>query len=60
LPGVSLLTDTASAWNGINANCGTCTVHSFNEYGDDDEGDIVMGRSVDEELNPNPALFRSV
>lgn len=55
-----MLTDTASAWNGINANCGTCTVHSFNEFGDDDEGDIVMGRSVDEELNPNPALFRSV
>lgn len=54
-----MLTTEASAWNGVNAAFGTCTVHSFNECAGD-EGEPAMGRSVDEELNVDPSLFKDV
>ncbi|KAH7308468.1 WD40-repeat-containing domain protein [Stachybotrys elegans] len=46
----------ASALNGYNMSRGTCSVHSFNEN-DDDEGDPPMGRSVNEMLQSNPAVY---
>ncbi|KAL2758461.1 hypothetical protein ACRALDRAFT_2040638 [Sodiomyces alcalophilus JCM 7366] len=49
----------ASAWNGLNATSGTCSLHSYNEAGED-EADPRMGRSVDEHLEPNPDLFQDV
>ena len=42
---------TASAWNGIEMDFGTCTVHSYNESAEDD-AEPKMGRRVDEKLAP--------
>lgn len=35
---------------------GTCTMHSFNEASDD-EGEPEMGRSVNENLEPDPEIY---
>lgn len=35
---------------------GTCSMHSFNDTGDD-EGDPEMGRSVYENLEANPEVY---
>ncbi|KAK4151915.1 LEC14B protein [Chaetomidium leptoderma] len=41
----------ASAWSGPSQDGGTASIHSFNE-GESDEGDPVMGISVNEKLEP--------
>ncbi|TQW01048.1 hypothetical protein V2A60_002066 [Cordyceps javanica] len=48
----------ASAWNGYSMARGTCTIHSFNEAGED-EGEPEMGQSVDDMLKNNPNFYRS-
>lgn len=58
-PGPPRRPSTASAWNGLNATSGTCTLHAYNEAGED-EAEPRMGRSVDEFLNPNSDVFRDV
>ena len=40
----------ATSWNGYNMSTGTCTVHSWNEGAEDDEGTPQMGRRVNERL----------
>ncbi len=35
---------------------GTCTVHSWNDGADDDEGEPRMGRHVNERLQEGPAI----
>lgn len=47
----------ASAWNGYGMSTGTCTVHSWNDGAEDDEGD--MGLRVDQRLNADPEFYRA-
>jgi DDB1- and CUL4-associated factor 11 len=49
---------TASAWNGVNMSCGTCTLHSYNDS-TDDEAEPKMGRSVNEKLVPTNYELRN-
>ncbi|KAK4227524.1 WD repeat domain-containing protein [Podospora fimiseda] len=50
----------ASSWSGGAMDAGTASIHSWND-GDFDEGELEMGRSVDEKLNPlDPALLVKV
>jgi WD repeat-containing protein 23 len=47
----------ASAWNGYGMTTGTCTVHSWNDGAEDDEG--AMGLRVDQKLNAEPDFYRA-
>jgi WD repeat-containing protein 23 len=47
----------ATSWNGWNTALGTCTVHSWNDGHDDDEGGPAAGLRVDPELNHNNDLY---
>lgn len=47
----------ASAWNGYGASTGTCSVHSWNDGGDDDEAEPKMGLRVDPTLHADPSLY---
>ncbi|CAH0046166.1 unnamed protein product, partial [Clonostachys solani] len=42
----------ASAWNGGDLANGTCTLHSFNEGADGDEGEPELPVNLDEKLQP--------
>lgn len=46
----------ASAWNGYGRSTGTCSVHSWNDGGESDEGE--MGVGVDERLRGNSEFYR--
>ncbi|RDL36066.1 Uncharacterized protein BP5553_06678 [Venustampulla echinocandica] len=46
----------ASAWSGYGMSTGTCSVHSWNDGAEDDEAEPRMGMSVNEKLEPDPAL----
>ncbi|RDA89395.1 hypothetical protein CP532_6144 [Ophiocordyceps camponoti-leonardi (nom. inval.)] len=48
----------ASAWNGYSMARGTCTLHSFDEAGED-ESESATQRSLDCNLRPNPDLYLS-
>lgn len=39
---------------------GTCTVHSWNDGAEDDEGEPKMGRRVDQKLEENEFLYGDV
>ncbi|KAF2674550.1 WD40 repeat-like protein [Microthyrium microscopicum] len=43
----------ATAWNGWGSSMGTCTVHSWNDGLEEDEGFDQKGRRVDPQLNPD-------
>ncbi|KAF2397360.1 WD40 repeat-like protein [Trichodelitschia bisporula] len=42
----------ATAWNGRGSSLGTCTVHSWSDGLEDDEGEPPMGYQLDAELRP--------
>ncbi|KAF7718758.1 Uncharacterized protein PECH_004256 [Penicillium ucsense] len=44
----------ATSWNGWGLSTGTCTVHSWNDGADNDEGDPPIGRNFDHKLRPLP------
>lgn len=44
----------ATSWNGWGMTTGTCSVHSWNDNGTEDEGDSPLGRSYDSQLRPMP------
>jgi len=46
----------ASAWNGYGMSSGTCSVHSWNDGAEDDEGE--MGLRVDQQLKADPEFYR--
>lgn len=48
----------ASAWNGYSMAHGTCSLHAFNEW-PEDEGEPGMQRSVDSNLRPDPDIYQS-
>ncbi|KAF3390476.1 hypothetical protein F1880_009161 [Penicillium rolfsii] len=48
----------ATSWNGWGLSSGTCTIHSWNDGANDDEGDPPMGRSYDHKLRPLPEFNR--
>ncbi|KAL9130717.1 MAG: hypothetical protein Q9217_001154 [Psora testacea] len=43
----------ATSWNGWGMSTGTCTMHSWNDGLEDDEGFPKMGQSVDQRLVPD-------
>ncbi|KAI9793580.1 MAG: hypothetical protein M1833_000725 [Piccolia ochrophora] len=46
----------ATSWNGWGMSTGTCTVHSWNDNGEDDEADPQMGVRVNDVLEEDEAL----
>ena len=46
----------ATSWNGYGMETGTCSVHSWNDGAEDDEGEPRMGERVDARLNYDPML----
>ncbi|KAJ5111096.1 hypothetical protein N7532_001631 [Penicillium argentinense] len=44
----------ATSWNGWGLSTGTCTVHSWNDGANDDEGDPPIGKSYDDKLRYVP------
>ncbi|KAJ5153246.1 LEC14B protein [Penicillium canariense] len=48
----------ATSWNGWGLSSGTCTMHSWNDGADKDEGDPPIGRSYDHKLRPLPEFNR--
>ncbi|KAJ5377477.1 LEC14B protein [Penicillium cataractarum] len=44
----------ATSWNGWGLSSGTCTIHSWNDGADEDEGDRSIGRCYDHKLRPLP------
>lgn len=48
---------TATSWNGYGATLGTCTVHSWNDGIDEDEGEPSVGNRVDSELNRSSIFY---
>jgi len=55
------LTRAASSWAGSSMDCGTASLHSFNDgfAAEDDEGDPPMGFAVDEHLESFAAASSS-
>ena len=47
----------ASAWNGYGSSRGTCSVHSWNDGGEEDEGLPKMGVRVDGKLRHDESLY---
>ncbi|MCJ1245808.1 hypothetical protein MMC30_003012 [Trapelia coarctata] len=47
----------ATSWNGWGETTGTCTIHSWNDNAEDDEGEPKMGRRVDQQLRENESLY---
>lgn len=52
-----ILTRPATSWNGFGETTGTCTIHSWNDGAEDDEGEPKMGRRVDQQLQENESLY---
>ncbi|KAA6408294.1 MAG: hypothetical protein FRX48_08036 [Lasallia pustulata] len=46
----------ATSWNGWGLSTGTCTLHSWNDGAEDDEGEPKMGTRVDQELEHDEDL----
>ncbi|KAK2757330.1 hypothetical protein FQN54_004844 [Arachnomyces sp. PD_36] len=42
----------ATSWNGWGMTTGTCSIHSWNDDADEDEGDPPLGKSYDSQLRP--------
>ncbi|KAI9701726.1 MAG: hypothetical protein M1820_006354 [Bogoriella megaspora] len=52
----------ATSWNGWGSQQGTCTVHTWNDGMDDDEGDPPMGKTFDaylDDMNAQPSSGRT-
>jgi len=49
----------ASSFNGYGSSTGTCSVHSWNDGGHDDEGLPKMGVRVDGRLEHDPELYEN-
>ncbi|KAL8708258.1 MAG: hypothetical protein Q9220_006835 [cf. Caloplaca sp. 1 TL-2023] len=47
----------ATSWNGWGMATGTCSVHSWNDKVEDDEGEPKMGLRVDEHLEEDQSLY---
>jgi WD repeat-containing protein 23 len=47
----------ASAFNGYGSGTGTCTVHSWNDGAEEDEGEPKMGLRVGPQLEHDPLLY---
>ncbi|KAL8953985.1 MAG: hypothetical protein Q9222_000195 [Ikaeria aurantiellina] len=47
----------ATSWNGWGMSTGTCSVHSWNDNAEDDEGEPKMGLRVDEHLEEDRRLY---
>lgn len=47
----------ASSWNGYGMSSGTCSIHSWNDGAEGDEGE--MGLRVDSELKADPEFYRA-
>ncbi|KAG8534235.1 uncharacterized protein KY384_001079 [Bacidia gigantensis] len=43
----------ATSWNGWGMSTGTCSIHSWNDGAEEDEGSPRMGQSVDQRLVPD-------
>ena len=50
---LALTSAAATSWNGWGMSTGTCSVHSWNDGLEDDEGEPTMGQSVDQRLVPD-------
>ncbi|KAJ5548981.1 hypothetical protein N7513_006215 [Penicillium frequentans] len=48
----------ATSWNGWGLSSGTCTVHSWNDGADNDEGEPPIGQSYDDKLRDVPEFNR--
>ncbi|KAK8204956.1 WD40-repeat-containing domain protein [Phyllosticta capitalensis] len=49
----------ATSWNGWGTSLGTCTVHTWNDGVEEDEGEPAMGQRVNAELKHDPVLYGS-
>lgn len=49
----------ATSWNGWGTAQGTCSVHSWSDGTEDDEGDPPMGRRVNARLGHDEQYYRS-
>ncbi|KAF1966949.1 WD40 repeat-like protein [Bimuria novae-zelandiae CBS 107.79] len=49
----------ATSWNGYGTSSGTCTVHTWNDGLDEDEGQPTMGRRVNAQLQHDERLYNS-
>ncbi|KAI9719156.1 MAG: hypothetical protein M1828_006338 [Chrysothrix sp. TS-e1954] len=47
----------ATSWNGYGMTQGTCTIHTWNDGLDEDEGEPGMGQRVDAKLDHDPRLY---
>lgn len=47
----------ATSWNGWGMSTGTCTVHSWNDGAEDDEGNPRMGLRVDQKLEQDDGFY---
>lgn len=47
----------ATSWNGWGTSLGTCTVHTWNDGMEEDEGDPAMGQRVNARLEHDPELY---
>ncbi|KAJ5623095.1 hypothetical protein N7490_011700, partial [Penicillium lividum] len=48
----------ATSWNGWGLSSGTCTIHSWNDGADKDEGEPPIGQSYDDKLRSVPEFNR--
>lgn len=55
----TLLTVSATSWNGWGTSQGTCTVHSWNDGVEEDEAEPKIGRRVNAQLQHDERLYRS-
>lgn len=55
-----VLTVAATSWNGWGLSTGTCTLHTWNDGAEEDEGDPPVGRNYSSELKglPDFDLFK--
>ncbi|KAK7731379.1 hypothetical protein SLS57_001318 [Botryosphaeria dothidea] len=49
----------ATSWNGWGTSLGTCTVHTWNDGMEEDEGEPAMGQRVNAQLEHDPELYGS-
>jgi WD repeat-containing protein 23 len=47
----------ATSWNGYGMSTGTCTVHTWNDGGDEDDSGLEVGRRVDAKLKDNRSFY---
>lgn len=47
----------ATSWNGAGMTQGSCTMHTWNDGVEDDEGDPPMGQRVDQALRPSRGFY---